>query len=89
FIDGQLETFPADKALTAVITVDDRTQLLEQQLYKNRVTKGWRLVFKVSMEEDGAIDKVLLPKRSPLEFRAFLKEGENAVTETWNYACQP
>ena len=89
YVGGRLETFPADKALTAVVTVDERTRLIEQQLYKNRVTKGWRLVFHVAIEEDGAIDKVLQPKPSPLEFRAFLKEGDNAVTETWSYACQP
>lgn len=88
FAGGQLASFPSDKALTAVITVDDRTRLLEQQLYKNRVTQGWRLVFQIKVEEEG-IDRVLLPKRSPLELRAFLKEGENAVTETWTYAFQP
>ncbi len=89
FAGGQLEAFPADKGLTAVITVDERTRLIEQQLYKNRATKGWRLVFQILIEEEGTIDKVLTPKPAPLEFRAFLKDGENAVTETWSYAFQP
>jgi glucans biosynthesis protein len=90
FEGGRLESLPADAALTAMISVDSKGKLIEQQLYKNRVTKGWRLVFQVSFEETGSIDRVMPPgKRPASELRAFLKMGENALTETWSYAYQP
>lgn len=90
FEGGRLEALPPDAALTAVISVDPKAKVVEQQLYKNRVTKGWRLVFHVTFEEPGSIDKVLpQAKRPASELRAFLKLGESALTETWSYAYQP
>jgi len=90
FVGERLESLPPDKPLTAVVTVDPRAKLLEQQLYKNSVTGGWRLVFQLSFEEPSSIEKVLPPgKRPALELRAFLKLGDNALTETWSYAFQP
>lgn len=88
FSGGQLELFPADKPLTGVVTVGDGATLVEQQLFKNRVTKGWRLVFEVLLDEQGSMDRVLPNRRVPVEFRAFLKDGESAVTETWSYSYQ-
>jgi glucans biosynthesis protein len=90
FEGGRLESLPADAALTAVVSVDSKAKLVEQQLYRNRVTKGWRLVFQVSFEEPGSIDRVMpAGKRPAVEMRAFLKMGESALTETWSYAYQP
>jgi glucans biosynthesis protein len=90
FAGDRIESLPADKPLTAVVTVDPRSKLLEQQLYKNSVTGGWRLVFQISIDEPGSIEKVLPPgKRPALELRAFLKQGDNALTETWSYCFQP
>jgi glucans biosynthesis protein len=91
FAGGKLETLAPDKPLTAVITVvDPKAKLIEHQLYKNSVTKGWRLVFQITFEEPGSLDKVLpQSKRAPTELRAFLKLGESALTETWTYAYQP
>lgn len=90
FAGEKIESFPADKPLTAVVTVDPRLRLVEQQLYKNSVTGGWRLVFLVMTEEPGSIEKILpSAKRPALEIKAFLKQGDSAVTETWSYAFQP
>ncbi|MBN2466645.1 MAG: glucan biosynthesis protein [Deltaproteobacteria bacterium] len=89
FAGKQLESFSPDKPLTAIVTVDERTRLLEQQLYKNRITKGWRLVFQILPEEENSLDRVLPPRRTPIELRAFLKDGNNAVTETWSHAFYP
>jgi glucans biosynthesis protein len=90
FSGERLESLPADKPLTAVVTVDPRAKLAEQQLYKNSVTGGWRLVFQLSFEEPSSIEKMLPPgKRPAVELRAFLKLGDNAMTETWSYAFQP
>lgn len=90
FAGDRLESFPAEKPLTAVVTVDPRASLLEQQLYKNSVTGGWRLVFLVMVEEPGSMERVLpQAKRSALELKAFLKLGDSVLTETWSYAFQP
>lgn len=89
FAGEYLESLPPDKPLTGIVTVDHRTRLIEQQLFKNRVTQGWRLVFQILLEKPGTMDKVLPFKNAPLELRAFLKEGENVITETWSYAFQP
>jgi periplasmic glucans biosynthesis protein len=90
FEGPRLEPLPADAGLTAVVTVDGKAKLVEQQLYKNRVTKGWRLVFQVSFDDPTSLDKVMpATKRPAAELRAFLKMGENALTETWSYSYQP
>jgi periplasmic glucans biosynthesis protein len=88
FAGGQLESFAADKPLIGVVTVGEGAKLVEQQLFKNRVTKGWRLVFQVLLDEQGSMDRVLPNRRVPVEMRAFLKDGESAVTETWSYSYQ-
>ncbi|MFH1480557.1 MAG: glucan biosynthesis protein G [Pseudomonadota bacterium] len=86
--EGQkLEQFPADKPLTAVITTDPRIRLIEQQLYKNSITKGWRLVFKIRMKEESSVERLLPPnKKTAHELRAFIKLGDRPLTETWSYA---
>jgi periplasmic glucans biosynthesis protein len=90
FAGERLESLPADKPLTAVINVEPRARLIEQQLYKNSVTGGWRLVFQIGFEDPSSLEKVLPAIRRPVvELRAFLKLGDNALTETWSYAYQP
>jgi glucans biosynthesis protein len=90
FEGSRLEAIPADAGLTAVVTVDGKAKLVEQQLYKNRATKGWRLVFQVGFEDPTSLDRVMPVTRRPAaELRAFLKMGESALTETWTYSHQP
>ncbi len=90
FAGERLESLPADKALTAVISAEPRAKLIEQQLYKNSVTGGWRLVFQIGFDDPSSLEKVLPAIRRPVvELRAFLKQGDNALTETWSYAYQP
>jgi glucans biosynthesis protein len=90
FVGERLESLSADTPLTGVITVDSKAKLIEQQLYKNRETKGWRLVFQIDMEKLGPIDQMLpQEKRPPIELRAFLKLHESVLTETWSYAYRP
>jgi len=90
FSGERMESLPADKPLTAVISVEPRGKLIEQQLYKNSVTGGWRLVFQIGFEDPSSLEKVLPAIRRPVvELRAFLKLGDSALTETWSYAYQP
>jgi glucans biosynthesis protein len=76
-----LASLPADAVLQGVVSVGTREgegELIEQQVIPNRVTGGWRLVFQVR------------PSRgSPLELRAFLRRGEDVLTETWSSLLEP
>jgi periplasmic glucans biosynthesis protein len=87
FAGGPLDSLPADKPVEGVVTVGSGAKFAEQQVYKNRFTGGWRLVFQVLPDEAFSADKDR-PK-NPVELRAFLKLGDNVLTETWSYACEP
>jgi len=89
FAGRDLEAMPADKPITAVVSTDERSPLLEHQLFKNRVTGGWRLVFQIQVPEPGSLSALLPDRKRPLELRAFLKDsGNNVLTETWSYAFE-
>jgi glucans biosynthesis protein len=81
FSGKQLDTLPADTVLRGVVTLAsnaDGAEVLDQQVVKNPVTGGWRLTFQVR------------PKRKePVELRAFLDKGGDALTETWSYTILP
>jgi periplasmic glucans biosynthesis protein len=64
--------------VVTVGTRDGEGELIEQQVIPNQVTGGWRLVFQV--RPSGG---------SPLELRAFLRRGEDVLTETWSYLLEP
>ena len=89
FVGGDLEAIPATKPLTAVVSVDPRAKLVEQQLQKNIITNGWRLVFEISLENEALLQKVLQGAEPAIELRAFLKDREKVLTETWSYTLQP
>ncbi len=79
FAGGELEKLPAETVLRGVITLaSGSAELLDQQVIKNPVTGGWRLVFQ--MRPTGS---------DPIELRAFLQQGERALTETWSYGLRP
>jgi periplasmic glucans biosynthesis protein len=81
FAGERLAELAEDSDVHAVVTVaggDAEAQLLEQQVFKNPVTNGWRLVFQV---------RPLTTK--PIELRAFLQQGDQALSETWSYAIEP
>jgi glucans biosynthesis protein len=82
FEGGKLGSLPPETVLRGVVTLGrntaDEAELLEQQVVKNTVTGGWRLTFQVRPKQD-----------QPLEMRAFLQLGKEALTETWSYAIEP
>ncbi|HOC39042.1 MAG TPA: glucan biosynthesis protein, partial [Thermodesulfobacteriota bacterium] len=89
FEGEKLASLPPDKKLTAVVSVDSRVKLLEQQLHKNEMTNGWRLVFQVGVDSEELFQKVATGREPAIELRAFIKDGEEVLTETWTYAIQP
>ena len=87
FAGGTLESLSADQPLTGVVNVGSNAELIEQHLSKNRVNGRWRLVFEI-----GPIKKTpeeIKTMQNPVELRAFLKLGEDVLTETWSYVYEP
>ena len=78
FDGARLNTLPGDAPVKAVISVSDDAQILQQSVFKNTVTGGWRLAFQVKA-----------PKDKSLEFRAFLQSDKDTLTETWTYQLSP
>jgi glucans biosynthesis protein len=78
FKGKELEALPAGSAVEAVINVGQAGKLFEQQIYKNEMTQGWRLVFQARPEH-----------ARPMEMRASLKRGQDFLTETWSYVVEP
>jgi glucans biosynthesis protein len=82
--DGKvLQALPADSDVKADIGVGGG-ELVEHHLEKNSVTGGWRLVFYVRRKE-GTLSRVIPGTNQPLELRAFLRQGNKVLTETWSY----
>jgi glucans biosynthesis protein len=82
FEGKKLADIPADTVIEGVVSLAGEggaeTQLVEQQVVKNPVTKGWRLAFQIV--PGGA---------APVELRAFLRLGDETLTETWTYTLEP
>lgn len=89
FIGDSLKGLKADAPVDAVITVGPGARLLERQIFRNPVTGGWRLTFKIGIDGGSTIKDMLPEKRNPIELRAFLKFPDNSVSETWSYAVTP
>ena len=81
FTGKKLQALPDDTVLRGVVSIasgEDTAALLDQQVVKNPVTGGWRLTFQVRPL-----------KNEPVELRAFLDQGGNALTETWSDVISP
>jgi glucans biosynthesis protein len=77
----KLNAIPGDRVLRGDVTVvggEAAGELLEQHVVKNPNTGGWRLTFQVRPK-----------RREPLEMRAFIDQGGEALTETWSYVILP
>jgi len=79
FAGKPLEALPADTVLQGVVTIGEGGELVEQQVVKNPVNGQWRLTFQMRRTASG----------NPVEMRAFLRRGEEALTETWSYVLEP
>ena len=81
FVGGKLAALPDVAVVRGLITAGNQpgeAELLEQQVYRNPVTGGWRLVFQVRPLGN-----------EPIELRAFLKRKDEVLTETWSASIEP
>ncbi len=74
-----LKKLAADADVESVVTADSNGQIIESRAYRNDVTGGWRLRLRVRPIDD----------KKPVELRAFLKSGANALSTTWSYILPP
>ena len=73
-----LRALAPDAAVQAVVTPDKNGRLLEQNAYRNSTTGAWRMSLRVQR----------IDVTQPVELRAFLKQANNALTETWTTLIQ-
>jgi glucans biosynthesis protein len=83
FEGPRLSALPADAVVQGVLSSGTgpghpQAEILEQQVIRNPVTGGWRLVFNVRPPGD-----------EPIELRAFLRYRDDVMTETWSYLLVP
>ncbi|TVM19961.1 glucan biosynthesis protein D [Oceanidesulfovibrio indonesiensis] len=89
FVGESLSKLDPDTELSAQVDVAQGAELLEQQVYHNPVTKGWRLSFKVRFAGKSALERMLPDKEGPVELRAFLRKKDDILSETWSYVFKP
>lgn len=66
---------PADAKLEAMVSGDANIEILRRQSYRNDVTGGWRIALLVRRIDNA----------KPGELRAYLRNGNETVSETWSY----
>ena len=74
-----LKKLAADAKVEASVSADSNGELLQQGVYRNDVTGGWRITLRVRRLDDG----------KPLELRGSLHNGNNPLSETWSYLLPP
>lgn len=79
FAGPALAALAPEAKVEADVSVGPTSRLTERNAYRNAVTGGWRLTFRVQR----------LDATQPVELRAFLKQDTNALSETWTTLIQP
>ncbi len=74
FAGGAIDKLKPRAAVTANVTAGENSQVLEHFVEYNEAIKGWRLSILAQPAEG-----------QPLSLRAFLREGDNTISETWSY----
>ena len=74
-----LAALPADAPMQGVATADANGEIVETTIHRNEVSNGYRLALRVKRKD---------PKK-PVELRAFLRSGEQTVSETWSHLLLP
>ena len=79
FAGPALDALPKDAEVDAVVTPLANARLVERNAYRNEARGGWRMTVRVKR----------IDPAQPVELRAFLQQGSNALTETWTTLIPP
>jgi glucans biosynthesis protein len=74
-----LRVLKGDEPVKAVVTAGPNGRVVESNAYRNAVTGTWRMTVRTTR----------LQPAQPAELRAFLQNGNHALTETWTTIIQP
>ncbi len=77
FEGPSLKSLGESAPVKANVSVGADGQLVQQSVFRNPLNGSWRLSFQVKP-----------PKGKPLELRAFLRNGNRTVSETWSYQIE-
>jgi len=72
FAGPALAALPQDAHVDAAIDTGPNARLVERNAYRNPVTGGWRMTLRIQRTA-----------AQPIELRATLQQGNQALTETW------
>jgi glucans biosynthesis protein len=70
---------PADAKIEGIASADANGEVVELIGHRNDAGGGWRLALRVKRRDTS----------KPVELRAYLRGGNNAVSETWSYILPP
>lgn len=79
FVGPALKKLPADAKLEGVVSIDANGQILDSKVFRNEVTDGWRMTFRVRR----------LDEKKTVELRGYLASGNERLSETWSYILPP
>jgi periplasmic glucans biosynthesis protein len=79
FAGSQLNALPEEAEVEAIVTPLANAQVVERNAYPNEVRGGWRMTIRVKR----------IDPAQPVELRAFLQQGSDALTETWTTLIPP
>ncbi len=78
FAGPALRALDPQAAVQGVVSADRKVDILEQHVTPNPLTGGWRLSFALRP-----------PRKRPLELRAYLRHGDDVLSETWTWQMEP
>ena len=78
FAGPALAALPPDAAVEAVASSQDDSRIVAVRTEHHPALAGWRMTLEVERRLDRAV-----------ELRAFLRHGDDTLTETWTYALPP
>jgi glucans biosynthesis protein len=74
-----LHKLAPDTVVEDVVSADANAELIEHFTYHNDATGGWRVSLRLRR----------LDESKPVELRAFLRNGNTTLSETWSYVLPP
>jgi glucans biosynthesis protein len=77
FEGKDIESLSAREKLSAKIEYGNDVAFIADSLFKNDLNKTWRLVIEIA------------DPRKAVDLRAYLKRGNQPITETWTFTWQP
>lgn len=78
-----------EKEYTAEIQEFNGYKIAERQVIKNTVTGGLRLMIRIRFDKEGFLQEIIPNELPAVELRAFIKDKNTPVTETWSYTYLP